>query len=642
MLFSQLSHFLHKNVAGFHRVFPALTLHKWQVHYMFQCCFAAMLALFIAYALDLQMPYSAVATVLLVINPTPGAVLGKGLWRFLGTLAGMLAAFILIGLFSQKPWLFIIGLSIWLGLCVAAMSLQRHFRASGAVVAGYTVGLATYGAMQYPEMAFDHIMERGTTVFIGVLCLSVITIIFNKRLSQERLKKQIEVLCIQVFKQLANKFEKLAQGNVWDKMNDQDILLSIYQLDDLLAMAKSESLPIAYKSIWIRHGISLLANIVVTPLPSYLSSGDYQKISQYWMNLANQETLLERMEELDKLEKLCFENKLTPSLALLKIVEDIKQALNYFSVIDKKETYKLPRDMAFSYSLLNALANGARAAITLFLAGGFWLVSGWEYGDMMLLVLAPYCSLLSTVANPIPGAKAFLRGTLYAIPLAFICSFVILPMINGFPLLIMVLILFWLPGIYATSVPKYGLTGLAYLVAFTVLTDIKNPMTFDFLQFLNWSLAWIVATLFSWTSFLIIFPKNLTQQKIKLSEIILKNTRAAFNNNIVSFNTWQQRQQHRLVLLSNSHLINQSFIYVQLGRVIMQWDEHLTTDDRHIVQPYLSNVAVRLVQPNKALWHMKKINSLLLSKYKNSSFTYIKHYHFIYDIENLLRQLNRT
>ena len=64
-------------------------------------------------------------------------MIGKGVWRVVGTIAGMVVAFVLMGCFAQQPLLFILGFAFWLGVCVAGMTLLRHFRASGTVVAGY-------------------------------------------------------------------------------------------------------------------------------------------------------------------------------------------------------------------------------------------------------------------------------------------------------------------------------------------------------------------------------------------------------------------------------------------------------------------------------------------------------------------------
>ena len=118
---------------------------------------------------------------LLVINLNQGAVIGKGMWRFIGTLIGMLAAFALMAAAGQMPLLFILGFGAWLGLCVAGMTVLRHFRASGVVVAGYTIGLATYGAMGHPERTFEHVMARGSTVAVGVACLTLVVALLSRR-----------------------------------------------------------------------------------------------------------------------------------------------------------------------------------------------------------------------------------------------------------------------------------------------------------------------------------------------------------------------------------------------------------------------------------------------------------------------------
>ena len=85
----------------------------------------------------------------------------------MGTLVGTLAAFVLTALFAQKMLLFVVALGFWLGLCVGVMSLVRHFYATAAVVAGYTVCLALGPAMVEPEAAFEHIVTRASAVIVG-------------------------------------------------------------------------------------------------------------------------------------------------------------------------------------------------------------------------------------------------------------------------------------------------------------------------------------------------------------------------------------------------------------------------------------------------------------------------------------------
>ena len=79
-----------------------------QATYVLRATLAAWLALSIAYFLELEMPYSAASTVLLVINMNHGAVIGKGTWRVIGTLFGVATAFIMMSAFGQMPLLFIL------------------------------------------------------------------------------------------------------------------------------------------------------------------------------------------------------------------------------------------------------------------------------------------------------------------------------------------------------------------------------------------------------------------------------------------------------------------------------------------------------------------------------------------------------
>ena len=183
---------------------------------------AAVLALGVAYLLELETPYSAASTVLLVINPVQGAVIGKGAWRIIGTLVGMLAAVALMAAAGQMPLLFILGFGAWLGLCVAAMTLLRHFRASGAVVAGYTIGLATYGAMGHPEATFDHVMGRGSTVVIGVVCLGLVSSLASSRGLRAKLHAQYTRLAAGVAGAIALRLDPKPQDA------RQDVITDIY------------------------------------------------------------------------------------------------------------------------------------------------------------------------------------------------------------------------------------------------------------------------------------------------------------------------------------------------------------------------------------------------------------------------------
>lgn len=87
----------------------------------------------------------------------------------------------------------------------------------------------------------------------------------------------------------------------------------------------------------------------------------------------------------------------------------------------------------------------------------------------------------------------FIRGTFYAVVAAALCKFLLLPQINDFPLLLLMLAAFWSFGIHATSQPRHGLQGVAYLIGFNTLVSTGGTAVYDFADFANQSLAWFVA-----------------------------------------------------------------------------------------------------------------------------------------------------
>jgi uncharacterized membrane protein YccC len=48
---------------------------------------------------------------------TSGESLNRGMMRVFGTIMAAIVSLIMIGLFGQAPWLMILWLSIWLGMC---------------------------------------------------------------------------------------------------------------------------------------------------------------------------------------------------------------------------------------------------------------------------------------------------------------------------------------------------------------------------------------------------------------------------------------------------------------------------------------------------------------------------------------------
>jgi uncharacterized membrane protein YccC len=239
---------------------------------------------------------------------------------------------------------------------------------------------------------------------------------------------------------------------------------------------------------------------------------------------------------------------------------------------------------------------------------------------MMLAGLAAACALLSTAPNPALGAVEFIKGTVAAVAMAFLCTFIVLPHVSGLPLLLVTLSLFWLPGVYATTMPRYALAGVAYLVAFTTLAAADNPMRYDFALFLNGAVAWILATCFTLLGFKIVLPRNGARDVTRLRQRIRDAALATLRNEPPDAPAWQWRQQHRIAQLgallrtqpqAMDRAIAQALTSLHLGREILRlrrWLRQAPQDAEwpRVVARTLRHLRQRADDPARAARHARR------------------------------------
>ncbi|MCJ2140231.1 FUSC family protein [Methylobacterium sp. E-066] len=534
---------------------------------------AAILALGVAFGLQLETPYSAASTVLLVANANQGAVLAKGGWRLVGTVIGGVAALALMGLFIQAPVLFILGFALWLGLCTAGATLLRHFRASGAAVAGYTVGLATYGALETPERALDAVLGRTATVAVGVVCLGVVAALFSKRATRSALDTALIGQCGTI---AGLALERLRSEERAHGLPTAPQIAGLFAIDDLLELSRAESPDLAGREGAVRDTIAALFGAllgtpdlcavdpqaprdcvaahrdVVAGLPRILALIEARRFADALDRItALRETLLPRVG--------CAETAETgtpaPLIALDRLVafvEDYGSALS--GMVRLHGGRPIPaRSFRFHRDWGAATENGLRSALAILLAGAFGIATGWNDWSLLLLILAPYSVLLAMTGNPAAGAVAFIQGTIVAVPAAFVCAFGLMPSVQGFPLLIAVIAPFWMAGLYATTVPRHAPAGLAYLVAFNTLVGATNPMVFSVPAFLNQAFGWVAAVFVTLLVFRLLLPHDPRRQAHRIQAALRRDALARLEADPPEpRHVWEHLQHHRLARIALS------------------------------------------------------------------------------------------
>ena len=134
------------------------------------------LALVIAYAIALSMdwdrPYWAGFAVAFVSLSSIGQSLNKAALRMAGTLLAVPMAFLLLALFPQERWLFMLGLSLWVGFCtyMAGVAERQYFW----ICAGFICALICIDAGPGGVNAFDIAILRAQETGLGILVYSLV------------------------------------------------------------------------------------------------------------------------------------------------------------------------------------------------------------------------------------------------------------------------------------------------------------------------------------------------------------------------------------------------------------------------------------------------------------------------------------
>ena len=145
------------------------------------CCIATILALFVAFSLDLRVPGWAMTTVYLTSQPLSGVMRAKAVYRAIGTFVGGVAMVAIVPNLVDAPELTTLAIILWVALCVFVSLLDRTPRSYMFVLSGYTAALIGFPSVLAPGTVFDTAVSRVEEITLGVVCAAVVhSLIFPK------------------------------------------------------------------------------------------------------------------------------------------------------------------------------------------------------------------------------------------------------------------------------------------------------------------------------------------------------------------------------------------------------------------------------------------------------------------------------
>jgi uncharacterized membrane protein YccC len=460
------------------------------------------LALWLALRWGLEQPAWALMTAFIVAQPLSGMVVQKGLARLLGTLVGTIMSVVFMGLFAQTPWLFLLALALWLGLCTASSTLLRSAWSYSFVLAGYTVAIIALPAIAHPLTVFDQAVARCTEICLGILCATAASAL----LWPMRVERQLADQAQAAWNSGMNAARATLAGDAQARKGLLEILGRIVAVD-----AQREH-------AWFEGSLGRQRARAISGLSQKLLMllRIARSVRRQWKQLEPQEAeqLMPWMSEVQaalsgcdtatlqalrpRLLDACHDPLISSAqsycLARFTLLLDTAMAATAAlkAVEEGRETVDPPRTLTPHRDLSLALVFGARSALAFLVVSCFWLATAWPAAAGALVLTCVVCGLFASRENGAQIGMSFMRGIFLAIPAAFFVGQILLPQWSGFALLCMGMGVPLFLGALGMAKPQIGATATSFCLHFIVLVAPLNAMKFDVATFFNSAQAMVV------------------------------------------------------------------------------------------------------------------------------------------------------
>ncbi|WP_095448210.1 FUSC family protein [Ochrobactrum quorumnocens] len=488
---------------------------------------AAMLAYYISLRIGLPKPFWAIVTVYIVSQTSAGASLSRGVYRFAGTFIGAIATVAIVPNFVNNPIVCSMILAGWIGLCLFFSLLDRTPRAYAFVLAGYTASLIGFPSVLDPGGVFETASVRVQEISIGILCAVLIhRYILPKRMTGQFTGKLSATLGDA--RRLAGDALSGTPGeNRRDRHQLAADLLAIQGLATHLPYDPAPTPPRQIlqlihdrlaRLLWLAAEIE--DRIEALRLGDGNASGELiALVGDIGAWAANAEAedreatasqLITRARSVQKslgADATMPGDRLAANLAghlaemvgLLQDCDRLEQKIAATGRLrDVTSLHGPMRAKGYVYHRDPRMAGRAAlgAIVGILIGCAFWIWSAWPEGGMAVSILGVCCTLFGNFDAPVPFVVKYIIGSIYGVVISLIYSFVILPQVTDFHVLVAVLApAFLFAGSLQARLPTTFM-ALGITLTIPILSGLGPHYTGDFATSLNSVIALFAAVVF--------------------------------------------------------------------------------------------------------------------------------------------------
>jgi len=507
--------------------------------YVVRAMLAAFSALWLAFRLGLDSPFTALATTIVLALPSSGMVLEKALHRFLGTLVGCAAALTLVALFPQTPIVLFLGLALWVALCTGGAAMHRNQQSYSFVLAGYTAVMIAVPAVDAPSGVFMLAVTRVTEVSLGILCSAVVHDVIFPRRHSRAVMRTVQAryagfigFCRQVLEhritpaeaelnhlKFAADIAALESGRAAaffeaGHSRSHTRQLHAFNAAFMTALTTFYTLHRLYHRLRMAGAGPVLA--LVEPIYAHLAKtlGEdltSARLAQMRGTLTNDIAAARARLSAGPAPERALQIDFDTAVELLeRFAGDLADFAALYHGLAQQKRQQVSDPGSYSPKTPPAIiaASGFRAGATLLVTAAMWYWLAWPGMVNAILMATIFCALASSSPRPTALVQQVLIGFLLAIPLDFITEFFMIARSDSFfPMTLAALPLFSFAA-YLCSGPRWAGVGIGMGMFSATLVVPMNMMRYDVESFVSSELSLTMGVVVAYLMFKVVLPEH--------------------------------------------------------------------------------------------------------------------------------------
>ena len=508
------------------------------ISFAIRCCVSIALALYLAFWLQLENAYWVFINVAILIQPLPGFLVVRAFARLAGTVVAGVAGIVLIGLFAQSYALFSAGLILWVSAMVFCASLFRNNLSYGFVLAGYVASIIGVRAMPDPTTVFSVATARMAETALAAVVAAFVSVL----LAPGTTARKYFQARIAAFKAIGAEFQRLDRSPAELNENDDagiphpqlhDLVQKTLVLEQTRQYARFDAPGFApYNRLARRLDYELLSLVSsMASLQVYLAQFGDQVDRRPLKELDYAAGLLANDPNDTEAIKRAFGQAHQRILRTMRADADRRRTLLDWVVISRAldmanrmraavikhgllvaergaRSTRISRRTEFKtpVAIKESLRTTVRAAAAMSLGAVIWSTHDQPALAGTMVLLSVLTTLFSLNDDPSGGARGFGIAGLCAGVAAFVVNFLLLPAVNSFAMLMLVLMPFVFVAGLAMATPSLALIGRVGLVVFGLLVHPANDTRQTFPGFLETFIGAELAVVLALVAFALVFP----------------------------------------------------------------------------------------------------------------------------------------